>query len=322
MGWNDHIDDGDEAQNLPPEAFDHSCHPIDIDDAWLESASEEEQTTAMRSWFASRFCDPAEDTPYNGREGGYMFVNGGPYDPRDVLPERFSEIVSDSLIDSVVEEMLSEHGDQWAPVYFGPPDDYFDERFDLHFLSQEEPLNRLRERLRQAQSVLTLKGNAAAKQLAEKLVFGAIIGALEAFLWETVSYWVENDEMVLRNLVTKLDRFKNEPMKLGEIFDRQASLKKDVQGHLQNIVWHRWDKVAPLFKVGLGVQMGSTKVFEDALVKRHDIVHRSGHDKSGVPIQVTMNEIQQLSTTVVDFCADVEARLAKRSELIDPGETS
>lgn len=322
MGWNDHMDDGDDAQNLPPEAFDHSCHPIDIDDDWIRSASEDEQLTAMRSWFASRFCDPAEETPYNGREGGYLFVNGGPYDPSEVLPERFGHLVDDTLVERVVDEMLDEHGDQWAPIYFGPPDEYFDDRFDLSLLSREEPLHRLRERLRQAQLILTLKGNGAARELAEKLVFGAVIGALEAFLWETVSYWVENDETALRDMVTKLDRFKNEPIKLGDIFDRHASLKKDVQGHLQNIVWHRWDQVAPLFKVGLGIELDSTKVFQEALVKRHDIVHRSGHDKSGAPIQVAVDEIQKLSAAVVIFCENIEGRLAKRSELQDHGEAS
>lgn len=321
MGWNDHLDDDDETFNLPPEAFARFVsHPFDIDDGWLRLADDDQTLTAMRSWFRGRFCDPAEETPYNGREGGYLFVHGGPYDPGEVLSERFGHIVDVELIDEVAEEMYELHGDQWAPVVFGPPDDYeFDERFDLSFLSREEPLRRLRERLAQSQMILTLQGNNSARELAEKLVFGAVIGALEAFLWETVSYWIENDDGALRDMVTKIPKFRDEPIKLGEVFDRQASLKSHVQGYLQNVVWHRWDQVAPLFKIGLGIELDSTKVFQEALVKRHDIVHRSGHDKSGMPVTVSIKEIQDLCAAVETFCAAIELRLAQKRPSSDRG---
>ena len=321
MGWNDHMDDDDEASNLPPEAFEraYAGQPLDIDDGWLRLADDDDKLTAMRVWFLARYCDPAEETPYNGREGGYLFVHGGPYDPSEEIPDRFGGIVGDDLIEVVVDEMLDKHGDQWAPIDYGVPDDYeFDERFELSLISRDEPLRRLRERLLQIQMILTLQGNGTARTLAEKLVFGAVIGALEAFLWETVSYWVENDEETLRDMVTKLPKFRDEPMKLGEMFDRQTSLKSHVQGYLQNVVWHRWDQVAPLFKIGLGIELDSTKVFQDALVKRHDIVHRSGHDKSGAPVLVTVKEIQDLCAAVDIFCANIESRLSNRRPPADP----
>lgn len=318
MGWNDRMEDRPPL-NLPTEAFalpgSSASKALDIDDGWLRLANDESKLTAMRVWFLSRYCDPAEETPYNGREGGYLFVQGGPYDPGEVIPHRFGHIVSEELLGDVIDEMHDEHGDQWAPVDHGPPDEYeyeFDERFDLALLSREEPLHRLRDRLRQIQMILTLQGNSAARELAEKLVFGAVIGALEAFLWETVSYWVENDDQALRDIVTKLPKFKDETFKLGEIFDRQANLKNHVQGYLQNVVWHRWDQVAPLFKTGLGIELDSTKVFQEALVKRHDIVHRSGHDKLGAPVMVTVKEIQDLCGSVDAFAAQIESRLAKR----------
>jgi len=65
--------------------------------------------------------------------------------------------------------MHDEHVDQWAPIDFSPPDDYFDERFDSPFLRQEELLHRLRDRLRQTQLILTLQGDGAARELAESL---------------------------------------------------------------------------------------------------------------------------------------------------------
>lgn len=56
------------------------------------------------------------ETPYNGREGGYLFIHGGPYDPSEELQQRFSGVVPDVFIDGVVQELYEEVGDMWAPI--------------------------------------------------------------------------------------------------------------------------------------------------------------------------------------------------------------
>ena len=314
MGWNDHMDDS-ELGSLPPEAF----SPLDIDGAfdpqnhWIETAEEEEQKIAMREWFLARFCDPAIETPYNGREGGYLFINGGPYDPADELSDRFSGIVNDDVIQEVVNDLCIEVGENWAPIRHDPPDDFdFDERFDLQFQTSNEPLDKLKERLQHARRVLTLEGDEVAKSLAKKLVFGGAVGALEAFLWETVDYWVEHDEKALHDIVTRIQALKDQPMKLGDIFKQHAGLKEYVKGYLQNLVWHRWDRVSPLFKLGLDIETPSFKPFVEALVKRHDIVHRSGHDKTGNPISVTKEEIGSLCEMIEAFATEIHDKLAPR----------
>lgn len=318
MGWNDHLDDDNELANLPPEAFGrfNVDGPFDPDDNWLQTASEEEQKVAIRAWFHARYCDPAHETPYISREGGYQFIWGGPYDPADELPERFADVVNDDVIQEIIDELYAEVGDQWAPINYGPPDDYeYDERFDFQLLTQSEPLDRLKERLQHAQRVLTLEGDETAKKLVMNLVFGAAVAALEAFLWETVNYCVENEEDAIRNIVTNIQTLKDQPLKLGEIFEKHDKLKEIVKGYLQNLVWHRWDKVAPLFKLGLNIEPPSFKPFEDALIKRHDIVHRSGHDKSGNSIAVTNEEIIELCNKIELFATEIYSKLAARNEL-------
>ncbi|MCK9200494.1 MAG: hypothetical protein M0P59_09140 [Gallionella sp.] len=315
MGY-DPFDDC-ELSNLPPDAFSPFFNPreepFDPQDHWLRTANKDEQRTAMREWFRARYCDPAHETPYNSQEGGYLFIYGGPYDPADVLSNRFSGIVGDDSIQEVIDEMHDEVGVQWAPIHYGPPDDFdYDERFDLGFKTRDEPLGKLKERLHHAQRVLTLEGDEAAKLLAKKLVFGAAVAALEAFLWETVDYCVEHEEKALRDIVTKIPALRDQPMKLGEIFEQHEGLKERVKGYLQNLVWHRWDKVVPLFKLGLGIQPPSFKLFDDALVKRHDIVHRSGHDKAGNPILVTTEEIQELCERIEAFSTEIDTKLAQR----------
>lgn len=250
------MDDGNELSNLPPEAWGNIFDvegPFDPNDSWLETAECEEQLIAMRGWFYARFCDPAHETSYNLREGGYLFVNGGPFNPSTELHDRFDGTVDDELIEEVVEEMICEVGEEWAPIRSAPPDDY-DERFDFHLVDTDEPLRGVRKRLAECQLVLELKGGTETEALARWLVFDAVIGVLESFLWELAQYFVESSEEALRGCVTKLPVIRDLPVKLGEVFDRHEGILDYVMGHLQNTIWHRWDKVRPIYRDGLGIK--------------------------------------------------------------------
>lgn len=313
MGYDPYEDS--ELSNLPPEAYGNvfdTDGPFDPDDNWLETAERHDQLTAMREWFLARYCDPAHETPYNGREGGYLFIHGGPYDPGDEIPERFSGIVDDDLIQEVVDELAGEHGDQWAPINHAP-DDEWDERFDFEVNARSAPLVKLMERLVQGKKILGLQGDVEAKDLATKLVFSNAIGVLEAFLYETVYFWVDNDQTALENIVKKLPVFRDEKITLGEMFDRQAGLVTYVKGHLQNMVWHRWEKVGPLFKLGLEIKLPSFKSFEEPLQKRHDIVHRGGHNKAGEPVQISREELDALFVAIDAFAFEVDKLLIERA---------
>ncbi len=67
--------------------------------------TEDERIEAMQNWFLENFEDPANETPYEGREGGYQYVWGGPIDK--------------------AAEGLSDRGHDWAPAghRIQPPDE-------------------------------------------------------------------------------------------------------------------------------------------------------------------------------------------------------
>jgi len=212
--------------------------------------------------------------------------------------------------------MIDEGGGQWAPIRREPQDDY-DARFDLEVVDADEPLRRVRKRLVDCRQVLDLQGKADAVALARRLVFSAVIGVLESFLWELSQHWIEASDDALRDCVTRLPAIRDEQIKLGDVFKRHESIRAHVKGHLQNTVWHRWDKVSAIYKSGLGIILPSVKVFDDALIKRHDIVHRSGRTKDGTEVDVTNTEIEDLSRAVDRF-AEVVSDFAKKRFLRRP----
>src|ERR1019366_5514473 len=65
----------------------------------LKRAGRARQKEYMRYWFYRNFEDPANETPYNSEEGGYLFIWGGPYDAREELYAEFEKLVPDARID-------------------------------------------------------------------------------------------------------------------------------------------------------------------------------------------------------------------------------
>ena len=53
----------------------------------LRRANRETKLDAMRTWFYANYEDPAECTPYESAEGGYIYIWGGPYEPEEKLQE-------------------------------------------------------------------------------------------------------------------------------------------------------------------------------------------------------------------------------------------
>jgi len=99
----------------------------------LSGEKEEAAIEEMTNWFGALFEDPALETPYNGREGGFQFIWGGPYDADTEIQEKFSDKYSYELIHRAVEEVESDGVHEWAPSDAHPDmerrrDEYFAER--------------------------------------------------------------------------------------------------------------------------------------------------------------------------------------------------
>ena len=70
---------------------------------------------AMVEWFRERYEDPANGVPYDGREGGYQYVGGGPYDAEEELRELFDD--GTAKMERIITEAasrISEDGTEWV----------------------------------------------------------------------------------------------------------------------------------------------------------------------------------------------------------------
>lgn len=71
-------------------------------------------------WFHHFYEDPANETPYNSRAGGYLYIKGGPYSAEEELRENFEDMVSEDAILEAVEDIQSDGLYDWAPSHRHP----------------------------------------------------------------------------------------------------------------------------------------------------------------------------------------------------------
>jgi len=88
----------------------------------LQHLEKEELVEVMKTWFFHNFEDPAEKTPYESAEGGYIYIWGGPYDASDVLSSEFGDYVPEKVINEVVAGVQADGHYDWAPRNIGDDD--------------------------------------------------------------------------------------------------------------------------------------------------------------------------------------------------------
>jgi hypothetical protein len=314
MGFNDH--DHSVTIPLPPEAGDIESDSFDPNDEWIKNATEEQQIEAMRRWFYARYEDPANSMPYDGREGGFQFIWGGPYDPDEVIQERFSAVVPFDVMRSLIEDLWQECGDQWAPVDVEDFD--YDEEFVSRVDDRDEPLRYLKARLNQIDAVLGSDANAREPDLVLQMAHGSMIASLEAFLADTMTYWLKADKKVLRDFVSRNKDFKKRSLTLDQVFERLDQLESEMGVYLQDQMWHRLDKIKPMLVASLGIAVPEIGDLMKAVLVRHDIVHRAGRTRDGLLVLVTQGDVKQLRELVLGFATalveDIDKRFPRPTE--------
>ena len=96
-----------------------------------------DRVEAMVEWFHAHFEDPAERTPYESAEGGYIWIWGGPHEATEEIEAEFGEVVDFELIGKAAEKVQTDGLFDWAPrpkpgdYDERPPEDEADEDLDI-----------------------------------------------------------------------------------------------------------------------------------------------------------------------------------------------
>lgn len=143
------------------------------------------------------------------------------------------------------------------------------------------------------------------------MLHGHVVASLEAYLAGTFIHKVTHSEKLIRKLVETDPHFSNMKFTLKEIFEKSEKLKLIVAEYLQNLIFHDLKKVKPMFKEVLDCDFGDISWLFNAVLKRHDCVHRAGLDKDGFRIELSAHSITELIKKSNQLVNNIEVKIAK-----------
>ncbi|MBL0603792.1 MULTISPECIES: hypothetical protein [Aeromonas] len=268
----------------------------------LKYKSKEDQLSVMRDWFFENYEDPVESCPYDGGEGGYAFIYGGPYDASEVLQEMFDEHVNFDLIQELADD-LQEQCLDWS-ANSNNIDDWYDEDVYNAIISANDPYHKFHENIEKIRSISSQNDGNPQRAHLLGLLYTNVVTALETFYVELFVSRVAYDDKFLTAFIEKnKTNFKVDkaiavlPFK-GETIDKvKEELIKAIKEHLVAASWHNIEVVLKLYKDTFSIKASNQWPIADieaATLKRNHLIHRGGKDKEGNVVEITDEELNAL----------------------------
>ena len=234
------------------------------------------QLDVMNTWFYSNYENPAESTPYESAEGGYVYIWGGPYDPEEALRREFEGLIPDEVINELVEELL-DISYEWG----GHPEyDDIDDYFFTSIAQTTEHYASFNNAIANVEHLLTTDTIDSKSKYLLRLLYVNVITILETYLSDLFISAVGNDKSLLRSFVETTPEFKSKKISVSEIFKEVDKIEKEARSYLMDIVWHHLKKVRLMFKDTLDLNFPTDiQILYKAVIVRHDLVHRNGKKK-------------------------------------------
>lgn len=144
-----------------------------------------------------------------------------------------------------------------------------------------------------------------------KLLYAAVITAMETYLSDTFKKQVLNRPAIKKRFVKSHDFFKRDKFSLSEIYERSASLNELIVSEIDTISFHNLNRVLALYKAVLATNF-PTELLADlkhAIDNRHDIVHRNGKDTTDNSLVVEMTNVSDLINLVDEVVKFIDEQI-------------
>jgi len=279
----------------------------------IRAAETDVQLDVMRTWFYQNYEDPAEHTPHDSSEGGYIWIWGGPYDALEELESEFSGVVPDEVINSLAQE-LEDICWQWAPIPSANDHDHMIE--DIALIT--EYFQNFSNAIIDVEKLLTSEIDDSVSDCFLRLLYVNVITALETYLSDAFINTVMNIPDLMRRFVETAPEFQKEKVPFADLFKEVEGAEEKVRTHLDKVVWHNFNQVIPMYKATLDIEFPENlSTIIRAVLIRHDIVHRNGRTKEGLQIPITKADISNLINSVKEFvqCIDLELATLRSNQL-------
>lgn len=265
-----------------------------------------QQVKIMRRWFLANFEDPANSMPYISSEGGYIWLDGGPYDAHEELLAKFGDCVSEDVIANLSDELSDESHDWAAQVDWA--DELRERFFDYEGLTQH--FDEYDRAMANNREMSNLEVPEAIRHAFYGMLFVNVITIMETYLSDAFISSVVNDERFMRRFIATTPEFKKRKITLSEVYVSVDEMSETVLKYLEDFVWHRLAAVRKMYSETLDVTFpGQLEPIHRAIKARHALVHRNGKFKDQ-NLEITKKEVNELANDVDRFIGAVADQIS------------
>ncbi len=280
----------------------------------LRDADSDTQAAVIENWFRSRFEDPAEQTPYDTAEGGYQWIWGGPYEPREELTSEFDGIVPEPVILRVA-KLLEDENFEWAPKTSAA--DYADQLADdIASASSAHP--NFTRAVETVGALLGLDAPNRERSCLNRLLYANLIFALETYLADSFIGIVKTRRWAMQRFVRSTPLFQGKTFPMSDAFTAAAAAEEAAVSYLLSFMWHDLVRVKQMFHASFDVDVGDLRKLLAAVEIRHHIVHRNGKSRDGTEVEISAQDVKDLAEVATSFVLAIECGVAQIPQ-DDPG---
>ncbi len=261
----------------------------------------DKQKEIMKNWFLSKYEDPVKECPYDGREGGYQYIYGGPYNANEILSDKYCSVYPEDVIQELVEE-LNNKCFEWSAK---PTNDWYED----YEYTVTEPYQNFINHIEQINELTNLTIDSKLKKSLLKMLFVSIITAMETYLKDTFIINLFESDTYINNFLDRNKEINEQKYSLKNIKEDSDFINNKIKKYLASKMWHNLRKVDGLYREAFDKKLCLTKDLVSAVEKRHDIVHRNGKTKDGKEVKISKEDVINMKSNISDFITDIEDSL-------------
>lgn len=151
--------------------------------------------------------------------------------------------------------------------------------------------------------------------------YAHIVAAIEGYLGALFIKYVMNHHDLLQKFILKNTDYKEIKFKATDLFSNPNFIRDHVKEYLDKFIFHRIDKVKPLYQAVLGCDLGNINWLGKAVQIRHDCVHRAGITQSGKKLDITEEDIEDLIENARQLSSNLKNDLEDLDKKLIPDES-
>ena len=154
------------------------------------------------------------------------------------------------------------------------------------------------------------------REVLNRMVFTQQIGALEAYLGDTLKNGVLGSAASMLLMLESDLELKKTSIPLTEIAKSPSIVNDTVGKYLSGLIYHNLAKVDKLYQIAFGVSIWPNKDVAKklfvAVTQRHDCIHRNGKDKNGNAFKgITREYVSEILKTTLAMVVHIEGGLGR-----------